>query len=136
MLLVTRLPNIFYHNNHYGAFVDLALQAGVAYNDDGTEQTGTGLSADDYSHSGSQDIVKTNFSDDIPTLYLNRGNNNLEDVTRSAGLGNNEERPCGTSGPVRQNRPPGFHPHLRTMSHAVRHSRASSARRTGLRSRR
>ncbi len=46
-----------------------------------------GLSGDDYTHSGRQDIVKTNFSDDTPTLYLNRGKNSFDDVTFSAGLG-------------------------------------------------
>jgi enediyne biosynthesis protein E4 len=80
-------PNILYHNNHDGTFSNLALEAGVAYNQDGTEQAGMGLSADDYMHSGKQDIVKTNFSDDTPTLYLNLGNNNFDDVTHRAGLG-------------------------------------------------
>src|SRR5262249_10467054 len=31
--------------------------------------------------------VKTNFSDDTPTLYRNRGDNNFDDVTYSSGLG-------------------------------------------------
>jgi hypothetical protein len=31
--------------------------------------------------------VKTNFSDDTPTLYRNRGGNNFEDATYAAGLG-------------------------------------------------
>jgi len=81
-------PSILYHNNHDGTFTDLASPAGVAYNEDGTEQAGMGVSADDYTHSGNQDIVKTNFSDDTPTLYLNRGNNDFDDVTHSAGVGN------------------------------------------------
>jgi len=46
---------------------------------------------DDFTHSGYQDIVKTNFSDDTPTLYLNRGDNNFDDVTYSAGMGKNQE---------------------------------------------
>jgi hypothetical protein len=45
-----------------------------------------GVSADDFTHSGMQDIVKTNFSDDTSTLYLNRGNNLFDDVTQFAGL--------------------------------------------------
>jgi enediyne biosynthesis protein E4 len=79
--------SILYHNNHDGSFTDLGKKAGVAYNEDGSEQAGMGLSADDFSHSGYQDIVKTNFSDDTPTLYLNRGNNNFDDVTYRAGVG-------------------------------------------------
>jgi len=35
---------------------------------------------------GHQDIVKTNFSDDTPTLFLNRGNMVLTMFTRSAGV--------------------------------------------------
>jgi len=80
-------PSILYHNNHDGTFIDTAKKSGVAYNEDGTEQAGMGLSAADYTHSGLQDIVKTNFSDDTPTLYRNRGGNNFDDATFSAGLG-------------------------------------------------
>jgi len=79
--------SLLYHNNHDGTFSEVGKRAGVAYNEDGTEQAGMGLSADDFTHSGYQDIVKTNFSDDTPTLYLNRGDNNFDDVTYGAGLG-------------------------------------------------
>jgi enediyne biosynthesis protein E4 len=79
--------SILYHNNHDGTLTDIAKQAGVAYNENGSEQAGMGLSAGDFTHSGYQDIVKTNFSDDTPTLYRNRGDNNFDDVTYSAGLG-------------------------------------------------
>ena len=79
--------SLLYHNNHDGTFTDIGRKAGVAYNEDGSEQAGMGLSAGDFTHTGYQDIVKTNFSDDTPTLYLNRGDNNFDDVTYSAGLG-------------------------------------------------
>ena len=79
--------SVLYHNNHDGTFSDIGRKAGVAYNEDGSEQAGMGVSADDFTRSGYQDIVKTNFSDDTPTLYLNRGGNNFDDVTYSAGLG-------------------------------------------------
>jgi enediyne biosynthesis protein E4 len=80
-------PSILYHNNHDGTFADIGKTAGVAFNEDGTVQAGMGLAADDFVHQGRQDIVKTNFSDDTPTLYINRGNNSFDDVTFSAGLG-------------------------------------------------
>ena len=79
--------SLFYHNNHDGTFTEIGKKAGIAYNEDGSEQAGMGLSADDFTHSGYQDIVKTNFSDDTPTLYLNRGDNRFDDVTYSSGLG-------------------------------------------------
>jgi len=79
-------PSLLYHNNRDGTFTEIAKTAGVAYNEDGTLQGSMGVSADDFTHSGLQDIVKTNFSDDTSTLYLNRGNNLFDDVTQIAGL--------------------------------------------------
>jgi enediyne biosynthesis protein E4 len=79
--------SILYHNNQNGTFTDIGKKAGVAYNEDGSEQAGMGLAADDFRHKSYQDIVKTNFSDDTPTLYMNRGENNFDDVTYSSGLG-------------------------------------------------
>ena len=79
--------SLLYHNNHDGTFAEIGKKAGVAYNEDGSEQAGMGLAADDFTHSGFQDIIKTNFSDDTPTLYRNRGENNFDDVTYSAGVG-------------------------------------------------
>ncbi len=78
--------SILYHNNRDGTFSEIGENAGVAYNEDGHEQAGMGLSAGDFTHSGLEDIVKTNFSDDTTTLYLNRGGNNFDDVTFRAGL--------------------------------------------------
>ena len=79
--------SLLYRNNQNGTFTDIGKKAGVAYNEDGSEQAGMGLAADDFTHSGRQDLVKTNFSDDTPTLYLNRGDHNFDDVTYSYGLG-------------------------------------------------
>lgn len=81
-------PNILYHNNRNGTFTDVATMAGVAFNGDGAEQAGMGVSAGDYLRNGNLDIVKTNFSDDTPTLYRNEGDGTFDDVTYQAGLGN------------------------------------------------
>ena len=79
-------PSLLYHNNHDGTFTEIGKTAGVAYNEEGTPQGSMGVSADDYTHSGFQGIMRTNFSHDTPTLFLNRGNNLFEDVTHNAGL--------------------------------------------------
>jgi len=79
--------SLLYHNNHDGTFTEIGRKAGVAFNEDGSEQAGMGLSADDSRHSGYQDLIKTNFSDDTPTFYVNRGENSFDDATYSAGLG-------------------------------------------------
>lgn len=83
--------SILYHNNHDGTFTDVAVMAGTAFNEDGREQAGMGTSVADYDGDGRLDIVKTNFSDDTPTLYHNRGDGTFDDATVSAGLGLNTQ---------------------------------------------
>src|SRR6201988_4552180 len=80
-------PSILYHNNHDGTFTDVAVMAGVAFNEDGREQAGMGTTIGDYNGDGRLDIFKTNFSDDTPTLYRNDGDGTFDDVTFAAGLG-------------------------------------------------
>jgi len=80
-------PSILYHNNRDGTFTDVAVMAGVAFNEDGREQAGMGTTVADYNGDGRLDIFKTNFSDDTPTLYRNDGDGVFSDVTYSAGLG-------------------------------------------------
>ena len=80
-------PSILYHNNHDGTFTDIAVIAGVAFNEDGREQAGMGTTIADYDGDGRLDIFKTNFSDDTPTLYHNDGQGVFSDVTYAAGLG-------------------------------------------------
>ncbi|MBI3667004.1 MAG: CRTAC1 family protein [Acidobacteria bacterium] len=79
--------SILYKNRHDGTFTDVALEAGVAYNEDGREQAGMGVGIGDTTNRGRLDIFKTHFADDTPILYRNRGNGTFEDVTTGAGLG-------------------------------------------------
>lgn len=80
-------PSALYHNNHDGTFTDVAVMAGVAFNEEGREQAGMGTTVADYNGDGRPDIFKTNFSDDTPTLYRNDGGGAFTDVTFPAGLG-------------------------------------------------
>src|SRR5467141_2503870 len=80
-------PSILYHNNHDGAFTDVAVTAGAAFNEDGRAQAGMGTSVADFNGDGRLDIFKTNFSDDTSTLYRNNGDGTFEDATFAAGLG-------------------------------------------------
>jgi hypothetical protein len=79
-------PSILYHNNRDGTFTDVAVMAGVAFNEDGREQAGMGTTIADYNGDGRLDIFKTNFSDDTPTLYRNDGDGIFSDATFPAGL--------------------------------------------------
>ncbi len=80
-------PSILYRNNRDGTFTDVALEAGVAYNEDGREQAGMGVAVGDILSSGRLDIFKTHFADDTPILYRNKGANRFEEMTARAGLG-------------------------------------------------
>src|SRR5262245_15129332 len=82
-------PNILYHNEGDGTFTDIGLISGSAVNEDGQEQAGMGVSAGDYDLDGFFDLVKTNFADDVPTLYRNNRDGTFVDVTYTAQLGVN-----------------------------------------------
>jgi len=82
-------PNILYHNEGNGTFTDIGLISGGAFNEDGQEQAGMGVSAADYDNDGFLDIVKTNFADDTSTLYRNAGDGTFKDATYHGRLGEN-----------------------------------------------
>jgi hypothetical protein len=77
---------IFYRNNRDGTFTDVAVESGVAYNEQGGAQAGMGLASGDYNNDGLLDLVKTHFADDIPALYRNLGKGLFEDAATAAGL--------------------------------------------------
>src|SRR6202012_808055 len=84
-------PSILYRNNHAGTFTDVAADAGVAYDEDGREQAGMGTAIGDYNGDGQEDIFKTNFSDDVSSLYRNNGDGTFTSMIQQAGLGLNTQ---------------------------------------------
>ena len=66
-------PSLHFLNKRDGTFEEVGAYTGIAYNEDGHEQSGMGASAADYDGDGLLDIVKTNFTDDVPNLYRNLG---------------------------------------------------------------
>ena len=82
-------PNILYHNLGDGHFKDIAVLSGVAYNQDGKLQAGMGVSSADYNNDGYLDLFKTNFSEDISTLYHNDGDGLFSDVSLGSGFAKN-----------------------------------------------
>jgi hypothetical protein len=78
--------SILYRNNARGAFLDVALETGCAYNEDGQAQAGMGVAIGDYNADGHLDIFKTHFADDLPALYKNSGRGFFEDASRAAGF--------------------------------------------------
>jgi len=82
-------PSILYINKGGGRFEDEALVRGAALDENGRALSGMGAAASDYSHEGVESIFRTNFSDELETLYRNRGKGEFEDATVDSGMGQN-----------------------------------------------
>jgi hypothetical protein len=80
-------PNRLYHNNRNGTFTDVALTAGVAFNEAGVARAGMGVDAADYDRSGRDSIVVGNFSNEMLGLYHNEGKGLFIDDAAVAGVG-------------------------------------------------
>jgi hypothetical protein len=79
-------PGLLYENNRNGTFTERGVEAGVAYNADGRLQSGMGVAVADFDGNGFLDIAKTNFSGDIPSLYLNEDGRFYREAARDSGL--------------------------------------------------
>ncbi len=76
-----------YRNNHDGTFTDVALTAGVGFNEDGKTFAGMGVDFADYDNDGRADIAVTDLSDQRYMLYRNNRDGTFTDVTNESGLG-------------------------------------------------
>lgn len=79
-------PNRLYRNNGDGTFTDVAVEVGVAFSEDGREQSCMGVEFEDLDNDGWLDLMVTNFSDDYNTLYRNSGKGYFTDDSHRAGL--------------------------------------------------
>lgn len=75
------------HNNGKGGFVDVALDAGVAFNEDGAPFSGMGVDFADYDNDGRPDVVVTNLAKELYALYGNDGGGTFTYKTRTSNLG-------------------------------------------------
>ena len=80
------IPNFLLHNNGDGTFTDVALLAGVAYNENGKAVAGMGSDFRDIDNDGKPDIFLTAMYGDSFPLYRNPGKGLFEDVTETTGL--------------------------------------------------
>lgn len=78
--------NFLLHNNGDGTFTDVALLAGVAYNENGDTVAGMGTDFRDLDNDGRPDIFQTAMFGDTFPLYRNVGGREFEDATNSSGL--------------------------------------------------
>jgi hypothetical protein len=83
-------PSLLYRNNHDGTFREIAVPAGCALDEHGVALSGMGVGIGDFDHDGLLDIVRTNFTEQITTLYRNYGGG-FTDASLKAGFGVNRK---------------------------------------------
>jgi len=84
-------PSLLYRNNRDGTFRETAVSAGAALDENGVALSGMGVAVADYDGDGWLDIARTDFSEQVTTLYRNYGNGAFEDASIKAGLGVNRK---------------------------------------------
>jgi hypothetical protein len=84
-------PSLLYHNNHDGTFSEIGVKAGCAFDENGIAMSGMGVGVGDSDGDGWLDIIRTNFSDQVTTLYRNNGDGTFHDASLAAGLGINRK---------------------------------------------
>ncbi len=82
-----QVRNFLFRNNGDGTFADIAYAAGVGFDANGKPQAGMGVDCGDLDGDGRPELFVTNFSQELNTLYHNRGDGTFEDVSVKAGLG-------------------------------------------------
>jgi hypothetical protein len=80
-------PNKLYRNNGNGTFTDMALAAGVAFNEQGVARAGMGVDAADYDGSGRASLIIGNFSNEMMGLYHNEGSGLFIDEAPTSTIG-------------------------------------------------
>lgn len=84
-------PSLLYRNNHDRTFREIAVPAGCALDENGVAMSGMGVGVADFDGDGWLDIVRTNFSEQLTSLYRNYGNGAFEDASIKAGMGVNRK---------------------------------------------
>ena len=80
-------PNRLFENRRNGTFTNVAVSAGVAFNDAGVARAGMGVDAGDYDGSGRQSLVIGNFSNEMMALYANEGKGLFVDEAPTSTIG-------------------------------------------------
>jgi hypothetical protein len=80
-------PNRLYENRRDGTLKDVAVPAGVAFNEAGVARAGMGVDAADYDGSGRQSVIIGNFSNEMMALYKNEGNGLFIDEAPTSTIG-------------------------------------------------
>lgn len=78
--------NFLLHNNGDGTFTDVAMLAGVQYNESGRNMAGMGADFRDIDNDGKPDIFQTSMFGDSFQLYHDTGDGQFQDISGASGL--------------------------------------------------
>jgi len=81
------LPNFLFHNNGRGGFEEVALTAGVAFNDNGRPVSSMGVDFRDYDNDGRPDLIVSALEGETFPVFRNLGKGFFADETYASGLG-------------------------------------------------
>jgi enediyne biosynthesis protein E4 len=79
-------PNKLYRNQRNGTFKDGAVEAGLAFSNEGKARAGMGVDVADFENSGTPGIAITNFDNEMIGLYRFNGKS-YEDIAAQTGVG-------------------------------------------------
>jgi enediyne biosynthesis protein E4 len=79
--------NFLFRNNGDGTFSEIALLAGVAYNQDGKSVAGMGVDFRDIDNDGLADVFETDMFGDDFLLFRNSGHERFDDRTLASKIG-------------------------------------------------
>ena len=80
-------PNKLYRNLRNGKFKDSAVEAGLAFSNEGKARAGMGVDVGDFESSGRPGIAITNFDNEMVGLYRSPSAGQFDDVSLAAGVG-------------------------------------------------
>jgi hypothetical protein len=81
------LPNFLFHNDGNGRFTEVAVRAGVAFNDDGRALSSMGVDFRDIDNDGRPDLFVTALVNETYPLYRNLGKGLFADFTYRSRVG-------------------------------------------------
>jgi hypothetical protein len=80
-------PSFLFRNDGGGKFEEVALRAGVAYNDDGRALSSMGADFRDFDNDGREDLFVSALANETFPLFRNLGNGFFNEVTHGSLLG-------------------------------------------------
>ncbi len=80
-------PNKLYRNLGNGKFKDVAVEAGLAFSNEGKARAGMGVDVGDFGNSGKPGIAITNFDNEMIGLYRANASGGFDDISIPSGIG-------------------------------------------------